>query len=240
MSLEDELSNLKISEEKYIEHVFIDKKFRQRIKDGYFSSTDICKIFNKQSSNFLHLSGTKKFVKQLSIELKIKEDELIQVKKGGADFYNQGTWMHPLITTYFSMWVSVKFSIKVTQWVEEWKNINDDNNNKYLKEISILEPSLNDQKEKEIQNKLKIELNAETEIKTLAGYIDLLSDDYIIEIKEFSKWKHALGQILSYAKFYPLKVKKIYLFDYENKNTDEIDLIKQIYADYNISLILID
>jgi hypothetical protein len=67
-------------------------------------------------------------------------------------------------------------------------------------------------KEKEIQMMLKDKLNAEIEVKTPVGYIDIVSDSHIIEIKRVSLWKSALGQILCYAIYFPEKKKQIYLF----------------------------
>jgi len=50
------------------------------------------------------------------------------------------------------------------------------------------------------------------EIKTPAGFIDVLSDDLIIEVKSCKSWKHAVGQILVYGHYYPSKTKIVALF----------------------------
>ena len=72
--------------------------------------------------------------------------------------------------------------------------------------------------EKEIQERLAVELSAKMEIVCLAGRIDLLSSTEIIEIKHGPKWKHALGQILAYGKYYPNYQKVIHLFGSDEEN----------------------
>ena len=67
-------------------------------------------------------------------------------------------------------------------------------------------------REKHIQVQLAKELGGQMEVETPVGYIDILTPTKIIEVKEISKWKHALGQILSYATYYPNREKCIYLF----------------------------
>ncbi len=48
--------------------------------------------------------------------------------------------------------------------------------------------------------------------ETPVGYIDLVTSDVIIEIKEISQWKAALGQIISYGEYHQEKSKELYLF----------------------------
>jgi RecB family endonuclease NucS len=50
------------------------------------------------------------------------------------------------------------------------------------------------------------------EVKTPVGNIDILTPTKLIEIKRSDKWKHAIGQLLSYSEFYPTQQKYLYLF----------------------------
>jgi hypothetical protein len=45
------------------------------------------------------------------------------------------------------------------------------------------------------------------------GFIDVLSDTEVIEVKAFDDWKHALGQVLVYAANYPGYGMRLHLFD---------------------------
>lgn len=41
-------------------------------------------------------------------------------------------------------------------------------------------------------------LGGRREVRCQAGIIDLLTDDYLIEVKHYKSWKHALGQLIAY------------------------------------------
>lgn len=66
--------------------------------------------------------------------------------------------------------------------------------------------------EKDIQDKLNMELNGEKEVCTPVGNIDILTMTELIEIKKTHSWKSALGQVLAYSHFYPSHKKRIHLF----------------------------
>jgi|DEB19_MinimDraft_3_1074340.scaffolds.fasta_scaffold00234_8 hypothetical protein len=67
-------------------------------------------------------------------------------------------------------------------------------------------------REKNIQAYLARKLKGKIEIKTLAGFIDILTQTEIIEVKNIREWKSALGQILVYGDYYPSHQKRIHLF----------------------------
>lgn len=223
----------------WVMHEFASHRIRMRSIDGYFSATDMCKVDKKKLNHYLENKQTKDYVKELAIDLKINDTDksLIDIKKGGNS-QQQGTWIHPCIATHLAMWISPNFSVKVSIWLEEWKLYLEENNTMFMNELCSLQPSLSFQKEKELQSKLKVELNAEIEVETPAGFIDLLTSNRIIELKAVSNWKHALGQILSYSIYYPEKEKFIYLFG--DIETDELNLIRGIYNKFNVQLVVLD
>lgn len=51
-----------------------------------------------------------------------------------------------------------------------------------------------------------------SEVETPLGYIDLLTDEYIIEFKHYTGAKAALGQVLAYSEFVKRKKKMVVLF----------------------------
>ncbi len=137
------------------------------------------------------------------------------------------------------MWISPKFAVKVSYWIEDWRSYSKENNDQYVYNISNLEASLSIQKEKLIQNILQTRLSGEIEVETPFGFIDIMTNDTIIEIKCFKHWKDAIGQILAYGNYFPDKKKSIYLFDIP-KNTDMgyINSIKTLLEQYEIELLL--
>ena len=62
------------------------------------------------------------------------------------------------------------------------------------------------------RNRLAKQLNGQVEVSTPAGRIDILTETEVIEVKRASGWKSAIGQIISYGKFYPHHRQRIHLF----------------------------
>lgn len=70
--------------------------------------------------------------------------------------------------------------------------------------------------ERQIRDRLKADLDGQTEVVTAVGRIDLLTESEVIEIKEINNWKEALGKILAYSAFFPKHSKRIHLFGHPN------------------------
>lgn len=177
-------------------------------EDGYINATLLCKSGCKNFNDWYSLETTKKLIVYCSKYTNIEEKKLLTVKKGRYG----GSWVHPLLGTNIAQWISIEFSIKVSIWIDQWKKINN-NESIYNNEIiNLLSDSIS-QKEKEIQLKLHKELGGKIEVKTDSGFIDILTDNQIIEIKNGKRWKDAVGQILMYSLDYPKHTKRIHLFD---------------------------
>jgi len=89
-------------------------------------------------------------------------------------------------------------------------------------------------KEKAIQSWLQKQLGGVIEQKTRHGFIDLLTDDVVFEIKKASEWKHALGQVIAYGCDYPAKRKALVLFDSSSFFNNE--LIADVCASVNVEV----
>jgi hypothetical protein len=88
--------------------------------------------------------------------------------------------------------------------------------------------------EKDIRDKLAKQLNGEVEVRTDAGLIDVLTEDEVIEVKEASKWKSAIGQVIAYGYFFTDKTKRIHLFGDINKGN--FDAALKICKENNIKM----
>lgn len=201
-------------------------------EDGYIFATALCQSVGKRPKDWSRLRETKEITKILSNETSIPENKLIEVKFGGNK-YHQGTWIHRRLATNLGQWCSVSFSVHITKWIEEWCQTKK-NENKYLFEIyNLKNDNLENRKEYQIQQRLHEELGGCIEVETEVGYIDLLTDYEIIEIKDGKLWKHALGQILMYSVDYPNHKKRIHLFDIEkNKMIEDRCNIYNIKVSY--------
>lgn len=72
--------------------------------------------------------------------------------------------------------------------------------------------------EKYIQRKLNNEIyHGIEEVSNIHGRIDILTPTEIIEIKEISKYKHGIGQLLAYSTLYPNRKLVLYVFDTPDK-----------------------
>lgn len=192
----------------------MDKLVRE---DGYINATYLCKKGNKHFNHWYSLVLTKKLINFCEDYLQVTKNYLLDIKKGGKNT-EQGSWIHPILATNLAQWISHEFAIKVSLWIEEWKQLK---NNKiiYNNELDNIISNFAEQKEREIQLKLQEILGGKIEVETETGFIDLLTSTEIIEIKSGKNWKHDLGQILIYALDYPEHSKRIHLFDIEK---DEI------------------
>lgn len=71
--------------------------------------------------------------------------------------------------------------------------------------------------EKRITEKLAKDLSGYTEILCSTGYIDLVTDSEIIEVKHTKHWKCAVGQVLVYGLDFPDREQRIHLFGKSSK-----------------------
>ncbi|AEQ32473.1 KilA-N domain-containing protein [Megavirus chiliensis] len=205
-------------------------------KNGFVNATNLCKNIKKEFYHWKENKNSKELINELK-KFFNEENEYMITITGGKNTKIRGTYVHPILLTSIANWISPLFAIKLGVWIEEWKNYSLKNSIKYYKALSKLESNSNNNKEKVIQKTLQSELGGEIEVKTKYGYIDLLTDDKIIEIKSYETWKHALGQILIYSDEYENKNKCVYLFDVPNNI--KLNNIKRIYNKYNVSVIFI-
>ena len=69
------------------------------------------------------------------------------------------------------------------------------------------------QTEKVVRDRLAASIsNSKTEVSTKSGRIDILTPAEIIEVKQVKKYKHAIGQVISYGYYYPNHIKRIHLY----------------------------
>ncbi len=88
-------------------------------------------------------------------------------------------------------------------------------------------------KEKQISDRIAIELTGKREVViNNCKRIDILTDKHIIEVKNDKKKFEAIGQILYYSVFCPGKMKRIHLFDWQEKD----ETYEQICDDLDIEV----
>ncbi len=65
--------------------------------------------------------------------------------------------------------------------------------------------------ESHYRDNLALAENGKREVPVPSGYIDVLTDTELIEVKCYKGWKEAIGQVLSYGHYYPDHQKRIHL-----------------------------
>lgn len=68
----------------------------QRVSDGYFNATAMCRVSGKKFNDYSRLSVTKAFLSELSPVAGIPVTGLVQTIQGGPP-HLQGTWVHPQV-----------------------------------------------------------------------------------------------------------------------------------------------
>jgi hypothetical protein len=206
-------------------------------KDGYIYATELCKRAGKKLERWKNTKQTKNIVQLVSDETQLSPTVLIEVRKGGNNKGKiQGTWVNRKIAIHLAMWCSDYFVYQVSNWIDEWISFDKSNHTIFLDEIYNLKPNDDvaiNRKETEIQLKLQQLLGGDIEVETDVGFIDLLTNNEVIEIKTATAWKHAVGQVLMYSLNYPSYKKRIHLFDIENV---DIEMIKRKCELYDIEV----
>jgi hypothetical protein len=213
-------------------------------KNGYINATKMCQDISEETGskkpfrNWKENKNANEILSNMSTELNITQKELMYVITTSAPkkAIICGTYVHPILITHIAMWCSPSFAVKISLFVEEWRKLNHVNELQYWKALAEAKPSSNDMQERKIQEELCKKLKGKQEVETVCGYIDILTDYQIIEIKHISEYKHALGQILMYAHEYPKHGKVICLFG-KDDNVN-IDVVKDIYSEYDVELFI--
>lgn len=77
-------------------------------------------------------------------------------------------------------------------------------------------PKAKDQKrqtEKVVRDRLANSIpGSKIEVSTKSGRIDILTPSEVIEVKQVRRYKHAMGQVISYSHYYPQHMRRIHLY----------------------------
>ena len=81
-----------------------------------------------------------------------------------------------------------------------------------FEQLKTMKPKAPVRAEATLRDALAKKVNAQTEVMTPAGRIDILTSTELIEIKEVSAWKSGLGQVLVYRHYYPSHQPRVHLY----------------------------
>jgi len=187
-------------------------------KNNYINASQLCKEAKKEFKHWKANAISIELMKELSLVIKLPINELIHMVAGGKNTDIRGTYVHPKLIIHVAIWCGPNFAIKISEWIDEWRLFSYNNELRFYDGLSTIVPTTNILKEKEIQTMLHKKLGGEIEVKTSVGRIDLLTDELLIEIKNYIDWKCAVGQLMMYSLEYDDRKKVMYLFNVPEKN----------------------
>ncbi len=88
-----------------------------RNTDNYINATQLCKAGNKKFSHWISLDTTKQLINKLESNTGINSSQLVDIKKGNTDDFNQGSWIHPDLAIQLAQWLSPEFALQVSKWI---------------------------------------------------------------------------------------------------------------------------
>ncbi|WP_281032258.1 phage antirepressor KilAC domain-containing protein [Hoylesella buccalis] len=88
-------------------------------KNVMVNATEMAKSFGKTTKDWLRTNASSEFINSLSVVRQICPSQLVVVKKGNSNEFEQGTWMHEDVALEFARWLSPAFAIWCNDRIKE-------------------------------------------------------------------------------------------------------------------------
>jgi len=88
-----------------------------RSEDNYINATQLCQAGGKQFNDWFRLNTTKTLLIEAVSETGIPVSQLIDIKKGNSNEFQQGSWVHPDLAIQLAQWISQPFALQVSKWI---------------------------------------------------------------------------------------------------------------------------
>ena len=70
-------------------------KIEARVSDGFVNATQLCQAGDKLFADWFRLNTTKQLLTEAESDMGIPISQLIDIKKGNSNEFQQGSWIHP-------------------------------------------------------------------------------------------------------------------------------------------------
>ena len=90
--------------------------------DHYVNATQLCQAGGKKFNDWFRLDTTKELIQELSADAGIPATGLLDVKRGGNNKSEQGSWIHPDLSIQLAQWISPQFALQVSRWIRSLFN----------------------------------------------------------------------------------------------------------------------
>lgn len=218
-------------------------------QQGLWNATALVQAYNKKNNkdkrlnNWLRAELTQELLSEIKESVALKSADLPRasfedlVRTVSTDpGFGGGTWIHPKLVLPLAHWLSPSFYVWCNDKLEELLTKERLDNAQQLRQLDKLRPLIEQPKlERYVQKLLEKSLDGYygSYLKLASGIPDLITEKFIIEIKDAPNWKHALGQLQAYKveltkrREFDGRVCIAYLFDRGNWLTEaRKDLIK--------------
>ncbi len=114
------MSDLKNNATALIVHTFDGHEIEERITDGYYNATAMCKSRGGRWNDWATNDSTKELIEAISRRTGIPVSELIQSLRGGEPAM-QGTWVQRDVALALAMWLDADLHAAIIGWVLDGK-----------------------------------------------------------------------------------------------------------------------
>ena len=72
---------------------------------------------DKLFAYWFRLNTTKQLLTEAVSDMGIPISQLIDVKKGNSNEFQQGSWIHPDLAIQLAQWISPQFALQISKWI---------------------------------------------------------------------------------------------------------------------------
>jgi hypothetical protein len=156
-------------------------------------------------------------------------------------------WAVEEMANMYIMSISAEFAVKAMGWIKAWKAQHADHVTEWRHAVEThipddtrcdLEKRVVDAFCAQVPNctrEVGVELGSQ-------GYVDVLTDSHLYEVKTWRNWRHAVGQALCYGASFPTRQLVVVLFDTPGDRMGDVELaqVRTVCAKYEVDVKLVN
>lgn len=206
-----------------------------RAADGYINVSSLARAGGKQFKDYRKHTQTKQIIPIIKTELQKIDPSLEPIVQAKQHHGSYHYYAHPLIAIDMAGWLSPTFKIIMLSWVFElvestllWQVVDEAVIESSTREVGLKPEQIAVKKfcetfllDQEYQLEFPVYLGTD-------GYIDILTEHELYEVKHWRKWRHAVGQALAYHLSFKDRQAFVVLFDSEDDPVDTEGVLTEI------------
>eukprot|EP00899_Mesostigma_viride_P028836 jgi/Mesvir1/9137/Mv14387-RA.1 len=193
-------------------------------------------LFSTANLKIKTFTRTKAFEDLLdAMKIHLGMDKLMERVQGGTPSM-QGTWMHTSLIWHVAAWISPVFAVAAMDWADIFYNTPACPKGcmKTLATRMFQDAGRQSAQRSEVDVRDNVALRVGGQVEVKVGDTSMRADivsykcKMLLEVKEFTRWTDAVGQLLVYGHHFPGLTKVIVVFDRDGKDIaeEQLDLIE--------------